>query len=115
MPVGPRADVFALGVIAYRTLTGSPAFSGDTNVEILFRVSHDMPTRPSDLVRLPREVDIVLAVALAKAPEDRFATATQLAEALDAASRGRVDPELTAHANRLLAALPWGASGGPAR
>ena len=115
MPVGPRADVFALGVIAYRALTGSPAFSGDTNVEILFRVSHDMPARPSDLVRLPREVDLVLAVALAKAPDDRFATATQLAEALDAASRGRVDPELTAHANRLLAALPWGASGGPAR
>ena len=114
-PVGARADVFALGVIAYRALTGSPPFSGDTNVEILFRVAHDMPARPSDLVRLPPEVDLVLAVALAKAPEDRFGTATQLAQALDGASRGRLDPALTAHANRLLGALPWGASGGAAR
>jgi serine/threonine-protein kinase len=115
LPVGPRADVFALGVIAYRALTGSPPFSGDTNVEILFRVSHDMPARPGDLIRLPPEVDLVLAVALAKAPEDRFGTASQLAQALDAASRGRIDGALTAHANRLLAALPWGASSGPAR
>jgi serine/threonine-protein kinase len=114
-PVGSRADVFALGVIAYRALTGSPPFSGDTNVEILFRVSHDMPLRPSDLVRMPPEVDLVLAVALAKAPEDRFGTATELAQALDGASRGRVDPALTAHANRLLESLPWGASTGPAR
>ena len=115
LPVGPRADVFALGVIAYRALTGSPPFSGDTNVEILFRVSHDMPARPSDLVRLPPEVDLVMAVALAKAPEDRFGRATEFATALDAASRGRIDVALTAHANRLLADLPWGASTGPAR
>ena len=115
LPVGPRADVFALGVIAYRALTGSPPFSGDTNVEILFRVSHDMPARPSGLVRLPPEVDLVLAIALAKSPDDRFAKATDLAVALDAASRGRIDAALTAHANRLLAELPWGASAGSAR
>jgi serine/threonine-protein kinase len=113
--VGPRADIFALGVIAYRALTGSPPFSGDTNVEILFRVSHDMPLRPSELARLPEEVDLVLAVALAKAPADRFGTAAELAQALDAASRGRIDASLTVHANRLLATLPWGASGDTAR
>ena len=115
LPVGPRADIFAIGVIAYRALTGSPPFSGDTNVEILFRVSHAMPLRPSDLANLPEAVDEVLAIALAKDPQDRFATATELAAALDAATRGRIDPMLSARARAVLAALPWGASGGPSR
>ena len=114
-PVGPRADIFALGVIAYRALTGMPAFSGDTNVEILFRVSHSMPTRPSDLAKLPEEIDLVIAIALAKDPDDRFASAAHLAQALDAASRGRIDQQVALRAKALIAQLPWGAAGGPTR
>jgi eukaryotic-like serine/threonine-protein kinase len=114
-PVGHRADIFALGVIAYRALTGSPPFSGDTNVEILFRVSHAMPLRPSDLAKLPEEIDLVLAVALAKDPQDRFETAAQLVHAFDAASRGRIDEHTAARARRLLEGLPWGADGSPPR
>jgi serine/threonine-protein kinase len=113
MEVGPRADIFALGVIAYRALTGAPPFSGDTSVEILFKVSHAMPLRPSSLVKLPEEIDLVLAIALAKDPSDRFASAAELAQALDAASRGRLDEALIHRANRLLLDLPWGALGGP--
>ncbi|HSO31315.1 MAG TPA: serine/threonine-protein kinase [Labilithrix sp.] len=113
LPVGRRADIFALGVIAYRALTGSPPFSGDSNVEILFRVSHSMPLRPSHIAKLPEALDLVLAIALAKEPEDRFAAATELAAALDAALRGKIDPRLGAHARAVLAALPWGASHGP--
>jgi tRNA A-37 threonylcarbamoyl transferase component Bud32 len=115
LPAGKRADIFALGVITYRALTGAPPFSGDTNVEILFRVSHAMPLRPSDLAKLPESVDEVLAIALAKDPNDRFETATMLFAALEAATRGRIEPALSAHARGVLAALPWGASGGPAR
>ena len=109
-PVDRRADIFALGVIAYRALTGSPPFSGDTNVEILFRVAHAMPVRPSHIAKVPEAVELVLATALAKDPADRFASATELATALDSASRGRVEPALAAHARAVLAALPWGAS-----
>ncbi len=116
LPAGKRADIFALGVIAYRALTGAPPFSGDTNVEILFRVSHAMPVRPSDLARMPEAVDEVLAIALAKDPNDRFETGTKLFTALHAAAtHGRIDPALSAHARGVLAALPWGASGGPPR
>jgi len=35
--------------------------------------------------------------------------------ALDAATRGRIDPALSAHARGVLGTLPWGASGAPAR
>jgi serine/threonine-protein kinase len=113
LEVGPRADIFALGVIAYRALTGAPPFSGDTSVEILFKVSHAMPARPSSHVKLPEAIDLVLAIALAKDAKDRFASAAELAQALDAASRGRLDDALVHRAHALLADLPWGALGGP--
>lgn len=107
LPVGPAADVFALGVIAYRTLTGSPPFTGETSVDILFRVSNAMPVRPSDLVKLPPQVDEVLAIALAKDPENRFQTAAAFADALDAASRNRMSTSLSNQALRLLDDSPW--------
>jgi serine/threonine-protein kinase len=113
LEVGPRADLFALGVIAYRALTGAPPFSGDTSVEILFRISHAMPVRPSSLAKLTEETDLVLAIALAKDPRDRFASAAELAQAFDAASRGRIDPALAARARSLLGELPWGAERTP--
>ena len=111
LPVGKRADLFSLGVIAYRALTGSPPFSGDANVEILFRIAHAMPTRPTLVARLPEALDAVLAIALAKDPKDRFDSGAELVSALDAAVRGKLDPRLGAHARALLATLPWGASG----
>ncbi len=107
--VDKRADIFALGVIVYRALTGSPPFWGDTSVEILFKVSHSMPAQPSSLVSLRPEVDLVLAIALAKSPADRFQSVAEMAQALDAAARGRITPELADRADRLLRALPWGA------
>lgn len=109
LPVGPAADIFALGVIAYRTLTGSPPFTGETSVEILFRVSNAMPVRPSDLVKLPPQVDSVLAIALAKEPAERFQTASAFADALDAASRNRLSANLSNQALRLLEESPWDA------
>jgi hypothetical protein len=51
---------------------------------------------------------MVLAIAMAKDPGDRFATALELAEALRAASKGALDPSHRVHAQTLLAALPWG-------
>jgi serine/threonine-protein kinase len=83
--VDHRTDLYALGAIAYRALTGHPPFAGRDFAEVLMRVMTEMPDRPSTLVRLPREVDLVLAIALAKNPGDRFATATELADALEAA------------------------------
>ncbi|MGH7298105.1 MAG: serine/threonine-protein kinase, partial [Polyangiaceae bacterium] len=104
-----RTDLFALGIIAYRALTGQPAFEGEMTPEILFKVVHAMPPRPSDLTPLLPDVDLALAVALAKDPADRFDSAADMAQALEAAARGRLDAALRARGERLLARLPWGA------
>jgi serine/threonine-protein kinase len=104
-----KTDLFALGVIAYRALTGRPAFEGETTAEILFKVVHSMPPRPSEVVPMPPQLDLVLACAMAKDPADRFETAADFAQAVDAACRGRLDASLRASADRLLARLPWGA------
>jgi serine/threonine-protein kinase len=109
-PVGHRADIFSLGVVAYRALTGIPPFSADTSLEILAKICNEQPARPSELVKLPEDIDYVLAIALAKDPQDRFASAGDLAQALDAACRGRIDARLVVRANSILASLPWGAS-----
>jgi serine/threonine protein kinase len=106
--VSHRTDLFSLAVIVYRALTGRPAFSGDNIIEILYRVASTNPPRASEVANLPVEVDLVLAVAMAKAPSDRFDSAQQFADALEAAGRGVIDPALAARAEKVLAKLPWG-------
>jgi len=106
-----RSDVFSFGVVVYRALTGAPAFAGPETPQILYQVVYRNPTRPSELVpSIPADVDLVLAVALAKDPEDRFASAIEMAAALKDAAAGKLAPAIRLHAQTLLAALPWGAS-----
>jgi serine/threonine-protein kinase len=80
--VDHRADLFALAVIAYRCLTGRPAFWGDDAPKIMFDVVYRQPVRPTDLVDLAEDVDRFFALALAKQPRDRLSRAPQLAGAL---------------------------------
>jgi serine/threonine-protein kinase len=105
-----KTDLFALGVIAYRALTGRPAFEGEATAEVLYKVVHSMPPRPSEVVELAPQLDLVLAIAMAKDPADRFETSADFAQAVDAAARGRLDAALQTRAERLLARLPWGAA-----
>jgi serine/threonine-protein kinase len=106
--VDHRADVFALAVIAYRALTGHPAFTGDDYAGLMFKVFHVQPVRPGELVPLPPDVEAVLALGLAKQARDRFASALELAEAFALALRGQLGGELRGRAAALLEAAPWG-------
>lgn len=106
-----RSDVFSFGAVLYRALTGQPPFPGADTPQILYQVVYRNPTRPSHLAPgLPADVEMVLATAMAKDAGDRFASALEMADALETAVRGHLDPSHRVHAQTLLAALPWGAA-----
>lgn len=103
-----RSDIFSLGAVAYRALTGQPPFSGGDMLQTLFEVVYRSPVRPSELCPdLPEDVELVLAIALAKQPADRFSSATELASALRAASRGDLDRSFRERGRALLSQSPW--------
>jgi serine/threonine-protein kinase len=78
-----RIDVFAAGVVLYQLLAGTPPFVGSAD-KVMFKVCYETPLPPSAASRLPtlRPFDAVVMRALARRPEDRFATAGQFLEAL---------------------------------
>ena len=106
--VDHRADVYSLAAIIYRALTGHPAFTGKDVPSTLYDVVYRIPTQPSILADVPGDVDRVLAIGLAKAPQDRFATAEELAAWFDAATAGGLSSEQRRRADDLIAKAPWG-------
>ena len=106
-PVDGRADLYALAAVAYRCLTGRHPFTGTDTPALLYAVVHEMPTRPSLLAELPSDVDACLAIALAKDPADRFASAAELARMLAAALAGGLAPAERRRAAALVRRLPW--------
>ena len=78
-----RSDVYSLGCVLYEMLAGTPPFSGPTAQAIIAR--HQLDEAPSlAIVRgtIPEEVEDIVMQALAKLPADRFASAGELANAL---------------------------------
>lgn len=105
--VDHRADLYALGAIVYRCLTGRVPFAGNDMAAVLYAMVHDAPIRPSSLAPVPGDVDRVLAIALAKRKADRFATAPELAAALAQAFSSRLAPSLRVAADALIRQQPW--------
>jgi len=86
--VDHASALYALAAILYRALTGQPPYAGGEVAETLYRVVHTRPRRPSEVAKLPHEVDLVLAIGMARDRSDRFRTAAELVEALRAAFAG---------------------------
>ena len=107
LDVGPPADVFALAAIAYRSLVGRPAFSGPDVPKVLFDVCYQQPQRPSELTPVSEDVERVLAIGMAKKPDERFQSARDLADALRAAVAGTLGEKLRNRADAILRVMPW--------
>jgi len=93
-PLAPRSDLFALGAVLYECLTGRRAFAGANSVEILANVLHVEPPPPSRVnARVPPALDAVVARALAKDPEARYQSASEILVDLRAARAGMAQRE----------------------
>ena len=85
LPVDGRTDVFSAGVILYQFVTGERPFGGAATTTTMQKVLKEDPLPPSTLnVLLPDAMDAIVRKALAKRPEDRYATAAEFAAALRA-------------------------------
>ncbi len=95
-PATPASDRYALAVVAYELLTGSRPFSGGPPTAQALQHARDTPPRASQAdPELPAAVDGVLSRGLAKDPDRRPATASELVAGLEEALNGggaKVDP-----------------------
>jgi serine/threonine-protein kinase len=82
LAVDGRADVYALGCILYECLAGARPYERSSEVAVLLAHLGESPPRLTDTRRdLPAGLDVVVATALAKAPDDRYSTCTRLVAA----------------------------------
>lgn len=94
-PIDARADLFAVGIVLYQLLTGRRPFDGDTDFAIIQQIVNHSPAAPSSFNNLlPPAIDAVVARALTKKREQRFATAHEFAQALQEASGQAADPTI---------------------
>ena len=120
LDVGPRSDLYSIGVILYECLTGRVPFEGDTPVAIALKQISEQPIPPSHLnPEVSPALDAVVMKALQREPSMRFGDSDEFIAALDAAmldpTGGSPAPErkkwpmiVGAIALALLALIAWG-------
>jgi serine/threonine-protein kinase len=103
--VGPASDIFGLGAILYAILTGRPPYRARMIEEILEKVKRCEFRRPRQLKPgVPRALEAICLKAVARRPEERYATAPDLAADV---RRWLADEPVTAYAEPPAARARW--------
>ena len=98
-----RADVYSLGCVLYECLAGERPFDRETELSVLFAHLNEPPSPITDFrAELPPALDTVFATALAKSPDDRYATCGELVQAARAALQGKTLPRGARRNNRIM-------------
>ncbi len=105
--VDARADLYALTLVAYRALTGRPAYVGEDGVQIAMAARAEGPPDPKLWLPLSLDLERALRVGLAAHAEDRFRTAGEMKRSFEQAFDGKLDPKMRARADHLLLREPW--------
>jgi serine/threonine protein kinase/Flp pilus assembly protein TadD len=81
--IDQRTDIYSLGVTLYELLTLEPAFEGQDRQELLRKIAAEEPRSPRAVNKqIPRELETIVLKAMAKHPDERYATAQDLADDL---------------------------------
>jgi hypothetical protein len=84
-PIGPAADVYALGAVLYECLTGQRPFAAETTVDLLVKVVSEEPVPPRRLAPgIPADLETICLKCLAKNAAARYESAQALADDLRA-------------------------------
>jgi tetratricopeptide (TPR) repeat protein len=86
--VGPRSDVYALGVLLYELATLALPFTSETALELYRKIIEETPPTFAERGCLEPELELIALKAMAKAPEDRYESAAALADDLERWLRG---------------------------
>ncbi len=79
-----RSDVYSLGATLYELLALRPAFDGPDRLRLMDQIAHGTPAPLRQVnPRVPRDLETIVAKAMAREPDDRYATARELAEDLE--------------------------------
>jgi serine/threonine protein kinase len=91
--IGPASDIFSFGILFYQMLTGQLPFNGTSANSVFYKIVNDEPPAPSALnPEIPEMLDRLVARCLAKKPEDRYPSASELIADLHACRRA-LSPE----------------------
>ena len=101
--VDKRADVYSLACLLFECLAGAKPFDRETDLATVYAHLNEPPPRISEIrPELPRELDEVFATALAKAPEERYASCGELVAAARAGLEGTTYARRPPRRRRLL-------------
>jgi len=92
-PVDARSDVFSLGAILFKLLSHRQAFEGDDLIQVVFKLVAEQRPDPRTAhpdISVPEELAEIVDIALSLAPGDRYQTAEELAESIEAFLDGSV-------------------------
>jgi eukaryotic-like serine/threonine-protein kinase len=80
-----RSDIFSMGAIIYELLTGEKAFPGKSLTSVSWKIVHEQPTMPSNILTiLPPRIDKIVERCLTKSPEERYPSCQALADNMNA-------------------------------